>query len=94
MGKTFWEDMKKGELGEALVWNYLVNKDTIRQVTDVRKDKRYFNKEDVDFLVQTWNNWIYKVEVKTDFKAHETNNIFYEVSTLMIKAVLIGLKLI
>ena len=82
MGKTFWEDVERGALGESVVWNYLSSLDNIRSIIDVRKDKRYFNKEDVDFLVQTWKNDIYKIEIKTDFKAHETNNLFYEIKTL------------
>lgn len=85
MGKTFWEDVKRGGLGESVVWNYLSSLDNVKEIIDVRKDRRYFNEEDVDFLIKAIDNNIYKVEVKTDFKAHETNNLFYEYESMIDK---------
>lgn len=85
MGKTFWSDVKRGNIGELVVYDYLMGLENIKAILDVRKDKRYFNKEDVDFLIMDLKNNIYKAEIKTDYKAHETNNIFYEIQTLQDK---------
>lgn len=81
MTEHFKESLNIGELGEGMTWQYLSNQPNIKQVIDVRNDKRYFQKEDVDFLIITNENDVYKVEVKSDSKICETNNIVYEIST-------------
>lgn len=76
----FKEDLKHGEQGEYIVWNILSKDPQIVNVLDVRGDKR-FQGYDVDFLAQTTTKQFYFIEVKTDFKAQETNNIVYEVTS-------------
>ncbi len=73
----FEEDIIRGKTGEKLVHYALTHNDKIKAVWDVSDDKRY-QERDVDFLVYTLTNQVYGVEVKTDFKAHETGNIYFE----------------
>lgn len=81
MNEHFQESLNIGELGEGMTWQYLSNQPNIKQVIDVRNDKRYFQNEDVDFLVITNQNDVYKVEVKSDQLMYKTSNIFYELTT-------------
>lgn len=74
---SFEEDVIRGKTGEKVVHYALTHSKNIKDVWDVSDDTRY-RINDVDFLVQTYNNQVYGVEVKTDFKAHETGNIFFE----------------
>lgn len=76
----FDESLKEGESGEHVVWNLLQNQPNIRSIVDVRKDKK-FQEKDIDFLVENMNRQFTSIEVKTDFKAHETGNLVYEVTT-------------
>ena len=76
----FSESLKEGESGEHVVWNMLQNQKNIRSIVDVRKDKK-FQEMDIDFLVENMNRQFTSIEVKTDFKAHETGNLVYELST-------------
>ena len=76
----FEESLKEGESGEHVVWNMLQNQPNIRSIVDVRKDKK-FQEQDIDFLVENMNRQFTTIEVKTDFKAHETGNLVYELST-------------
>ena len=76
----FAESLKHGESGEHAVWNLLNKQKSVRSVVDVREDKNY-QEQDIDFLVENFNRQFTPVEVKTDFKAHETGNIVYELST-------------
>lgn len=81
MNEHFQESLNIGELGEGMTWQYLSSQPNIKQVIDVRNDKRYFQNEDVDFLVITNQNDVYKVEVKSDQLMYKTSNIFYELTT-------------
>lgn len=76
----FEESIKYGEYGEHTVWNMLMNRAEVRSVVDVRKDKK-FQEQDIDFLVENNKRQFTAVEVKTDFKAQETGNIVYELTT-------------
>lgn len=77
---SFENDIIRGKTGEKVVHYMLTHSVNIKDVWDVSEDDRYQNK-DVDFLVLTLSNQVYGVEVKTDFKAHETGNIFFEVDS-------------
>ena len=76
----FEESKNNGEYGEHTVWNLLMKTDDVRSVVDVRNDK-HFQECDIDFLVENNKRQFTAVEVKTDFKAHETGNLVYELST-------------
>ena len=76
----FSESLKEGESGEHVVWNLLQKSNTVRSVVDVRMDKD-FQEKDIDFLVENDKRQFTAIEVKTDFKAHETGNLVYELST-------------
>lgn len=78
---TFNTDVLRGKIGELVVYDYLINNENIKEVFDCRKDKNHFQNEDVDFLIKTINGNIYKIEVKTDYRADKTQNIFYETKT-------------
>lgn len=77
---NFKESLKDGAMGEHVVWNLFMKMDNVRNVIDVRDDK-FFQEADVDFLVEKTNRQFTWIEVKTDFKAHETGNIVYELSS-------------
>ena len=77
---AFDECLMTGGYGEHAVWNILTNQPKVRVIVDVRKDKR-FQAKDIDFLVEDEKQQFTSVEVKTDFKAHETGNIVYELTT-------------
>ena len=77
---AFDECLLTGGYGEHAVWNILTNQPKVRVIVDVRKDKR-FQEKDIDFLVENADQQFTSVEVKTDFKAHETGNIVYELTT-------------
>lgn len=77
---SFEDSLMTGGYGEHAVWNILTNQPKVRVVVDVRKDKR-FQEKDIDFLVENADQQFTSVEVKTDYKAHETGNIVYEVTT-------------
>lgn len=76
----FSESLKEGESGEHVVWNILQKQSNIRSVVDVRMDKK-FQEQDIDFLVENMNRQFTTIEVKTDFVAHDTGNLVYELST-------------
>lgn len=74
----FEQSLVDGALGELIVADFLSQK--FKSVVDVRRDYN-FQQMDVDFLVED-NLGQYKwVEVKTDFSAHETGKMVYELST-------------
>jgi hypothetical protein len=77
---SFEQSLATGGYGEHAVWNILTNQPKVRVVVDVRKDKR-FQEKDIDFLVENTDQQFTSIEVKTDFKAHETGNIVYEATT-------------
>lgn len=76
----FEQDKHEGESGEHVVWNLLSQSKTVRSVVDVRRDKE-FQTQDIDFLIENNERQFTPIEVKTDFKAHNTGNLVYEVST-------------
>lgn len=76
----FDKDLKDGETGEHIVWNILQKSKKVRSIIDVRQDKA-FQAQDIDFLIENYERQFTPIEVKTDFKAHETGNIVYELST-------------
>ena len=76
----FSESLKEGEAGEHTVWNTLIKQKWVRSVVDVREDKN-FQEQDIDFWIENNERQFASVEVKTDYKAHETGNIIYEVQT-------------
>lgn len=77
---AFEESKKYGEYGEHAVWNILSGESWVRSIVDVRQDEG-FREQDVDFLVENLHRQFAGVEVKTDFKAHETGNLVYELTT-------------
>lgn len=76
----FKKSLDKGGVGEHVVWNLLMKQKGIRSVVDVRDDKK-FQEKDVDFLVEDYNHQFMWVEVKTDYQAHKSGNIVYELTT-------------
>lgn len=80
MSKRFEPDKAMAVLGEEKAWWQMINSPKTKSVLDVRKDA-YFQEKDVDFLQQTIDGDINKVEVKSDRQAHETRNIVYEISS-------------
>lgn len=74
---SFGNDLKFGEIGESIVWNSLSNSKNVRSIIDVRKDKR-FQQKDIDFIIETNNRSIFFIEVKTDRELFYTDNIVYE----------------
>ena len=76
----FSESLKSGEYGEHAIWNLFMKQEWVRNVVDVRKDK-HFQEQDIDFLIENTKRQFTPIEVKTDFKAHQTGNIVYERTT-------------
>lgn len=76
----FSESLAEGGYGEHAIWNLFIKQPWVKSVVDVRDDKE-FQEKDIDFLVEDKNRQFTSVEVKTDFKAHETGNIVYEATT-------------
>lgn len=76
----FEESLKEGGYGEHAIWNLFIKQPWVRSVVDVRDDKE-FQEKDIDFLVEDKNRQFTSIEVKTDFVAHKTGNIVYEVQT-------------
>ena len=77
---SFSESLKHGGYGEHAVWNHFNKLPKVRSVVDVREDKHY-QEADIDFLVENIDRQFCSIEVKTDYKAHETGNVVYEVTT-------------
>lgn len=76
----FEECLKTGGYGEHAIWNLFIKSPKVKSIVDVRDDK-HFQELDIDFLVENLERQFTSIEVKTDFKAHETGNIVYEIST-------------
>lgn len=74
---NFNDDKRAGNRGEIVVQSWLLNQPKIKNVMDVSDDIE-FQKQDIDFLVQLSNKQICKVEIKTDYQAHNTGNIPWE----------------
>lgn len=79
MSERFFPDVERGKTGEmAALWFFSQNP-SVKSIISCQGDS-YYQDMDIDFLVQIGNK-VVSVEVKTDYKAHETGNIFYELST-------------
>ena len=76
----FKESLIQGALGELIVRDYLERQPWCRSIVDLRFDKTS-QENDVDFMVENVKRQFNFVEVKTDFKAHETGNVVYEITT-------------
>lgn len=76
----FSDSLLDGGYGEHAIWNLFIKQPWVRNVIDVRDDKG-FQEKDIDFLVEDRNRQFTPIEVKTDYKAHETGNVVYELST-------------
>lgn len=76
----FAESLAMASIGEFAVWNYFNSLKTVKEILDVRDDKR-FQQMDVDFLLLDVNRQVSWIEVKTDFRADKTGNFVYETST-------------
>ena len=76
----FKDSLDEGGYGEHAIWNLFIKQPWVKSVVDVRDDKD-FQEKDVDFLVEDRNRQFTPIEVKTDFRAHETGNIVYELTT-------------
>ena len=76
----FEQSIKVGENGEHVIWNLLQKMPKVRSIVDVRQDKVY-QSQDIDFLIENYDRQFTPIEVKTDYKAHETGNVVYELTT-------------
>lgn len=74
---SFEQDKELAVIGEFVVWNALTKMKSIKEVLDVREDKR-FQDWDVDLLVKDSDMQVYMVEVKTDWMTFTTGNVIYE----------------
>ena len=73
----FQKDLNTGSIGEDIIFDFLQTRKMTKYVLDVRNDK-FFQDIDIDFIQETINNNIIKIEVKTDTMAHRTGNLAYE----------------
>ena len=73
----FQQDLRTGSIGEDVIFNFLKSNTNTKSVIDVRHDT-LFQELDVDFIQETHDNQIRKLEVKTDTMAHNTGNLAYE----------------
>lgn len=74
---SFEQDKQLAIIGEYTVWKALDELKGVKQVIDVRDDKR-FQEWDIDLLIIDSNRQYHGVEVKTDWKAYDTGNFFFE----------------
>lgn len=74
----FMTDIKIGNNGEDIIYNYLLHHSSTKIVVNVTNDE-WFQQFDIDFLQITKDNQINKIEVKTDRMADRTGNMVYEV---------------
>lgn len=73
----FQQDLKTGNIGEDVVYKFLLNDSNTSNLIDVRDDK-VFQKLDVDFIQELKTGGCRMIEVKTDTQAHYTKNLAYE----------------
>lgn len=73
----FQQDLKTGNIGEEIIFEFLKANIATRTILDVRHDK-FFQDIDIDFIQETLQSEIRKIEVKTDTLAHKTGNLAYE----------------
>lgn len=73
----FQQDLRTGNIGEEIISSFLKRNTLTKIVLDVRNDK-LFQELDIDFIQETLQGEIRKIEVKTDMMAHKTGNLAYE----------------
>lgn len=73
----FQQDLKIGNVGEEVIFNFLEKNKATKTILDVRNDK-FFQELDIDFIQETKQGEVRKIEVKTDTIAHKTGNLAYE----------------
>lgn len=73
----FQQDLRTGSIGEDIVFDFLKSNAKTKSLIDVRYDA-LFQELDVDFIQETHDNQVRKIEVKTDTMAHRTGNLAYE----------------
>jgi len=71
----FYNSLEVAKQGEKIVSEIFKNKGYT--VVDVSNDKKW-QESDVDLLIYKDNKLVYKIEVKTEERALQTNNIFIE----------------
>lgn len=72
---NFLDSYIKGQAGEEVIKNWLEKRKNISKVIDVRQNFVY-QKKDIDFIVEKQDKQ-YFIELKTDYRAHETQNLFF-----------------
>lgn len=76
---TFYNRNRIGSEGEMYFKKYLTDRGIpLSYIRDVRKDA-FFQKGDIDFLVYNMDGELWKMEIKTDNRLHETGCILWEV---------------
>ena len=73
----FQQDLRTGSIGEDVIFNFLKSNANTKSVIDVRYDT-LFQELDVDFIQETHDNQIRKIEVKTD--TNKISNCLYSVA--------------
>ena len=71
MNNQFYDDLKRGEVGENFFYEAMARKGIA--LTDARNDESA-RRRDIDFFTRTGKG----VEVKTDYTAEYTGNLFIE----------------
>lgn len=77
---SFIDSILDGCIGEWVVMDFLNKQENIKEVIDVRDDTNH-RLMDVDFYIKDSKNQLTPIEIKTDFQAHTTGNIAYELKT-------------
>lgn len=75
--EKFELDLDRGKSGEEIVLEWLKANPNVKNIIDVR-EVQGCQEEDVDFIIFLQND-IIKLEVKTDFMAHNSGNIPFEI---------------
>lgn len=73
---NFTDSLKKGDVGEELILNYLNKNDNIDYIEDVSNNVDY-QKVDIDSIIHFKSGKTQTLEIKTDF--YKSPNFFYEV---------------
>ena len=79
MGK-FEQDIEVGKIGEKVAKEILLKSPKTISVIDCSNDK-FFQKLDIDLLVETTDGLVLKYEIKTDTMANITGNLVWEDTT-------------
>ena len=72
-------DIQRGDVGEMVAMWMFTNNPKVKSVIRCAHDKRFQN-DDIDFIVQCGDRVI-TYEVKTDYQANITGNLYYEKTT-------------